>query len=268
METYEVLLQQFGKKGDLYYVINIKRGTCSCPDCSRYHMVCKHLFAVFRQFPQWSFSDLPTSFTGAAHMILDAHVTPELDVVLRGMAAPPPPTTTTLPTRVEQPRVSASRRQLTDVLSTLVAAAHSVEEEELNNFLTGALQLQQQFVKPPALFVEGTAPPKGSRAAAANHLGSLQGRGMRSRSSSPMSASPRRQRREGPSLLTSPWRRRNPRGRFLRAWQTWQLPCIPPLAGRLGREAPFGSQNRPSPSRDCSRPVSVPDKVNPIDRIC
>jgi hypothetical protein len=75
LATYEGLLQQFGKKGDLYYVINIKEGTCSCPDCCRYHMVCKHLFAVFRQFPQWSFSDLPTSFTGTAHMILDTHVT-------------------------------------------------------------------------------------------------------------------------------------------------------------------------------------------------
>ncbi len=87
LATYEVLLEQVGIKGDLYYIINVKNGTCSCPDRSRNHMVCKHLFAVFRQFPQWSFSSLPSSFTGAGIMILDAHVTPELAHVLQGMAA-------------------------------------------------------------------------------------------------------------------------------------------------------------------------------------
>jgi hypothetical protein len=58
------------------------------------------------------------------------------------------------------------------VLSTLLAAVHIVDEEELVGFIAGATQLQQQYVKPPALFVEGAAPKKGSMAAAANHLGS------------------------------------------------------------------------------------------------
>jgi hypothetical protein len=135
LATYEVLLEQFGIKGDLYYVINVKNGTCSCPDRNRNHMVCKHLFAVFRQFKQWSFSSLPSSFTGAAIMILDAHVTPELAHVLQGMAAspppPPPPSTITLAARSQQqPRLSTERRQLTDALSALMGAAHLVEEEE------------------------------------------------------------------------------------------------------------------------------------------
>ena len=64
------------------------------------------------------------------------------------------------------------RQQLVDVMSTLAAASYLVEEEELPDFLAGARQLQQQHVRPSALFVDGVAPPRGSRAAAANHQAS------------------------------------------------------------------------------------------------
>ena len=40
VETYEALLERFGKKEDLFYLININNGTCSCPDRCRRHMVC------------------------------------------------------------------------------------------------------------------------------------------------------------------------------------------------------------------------------------
>ena len=79
-------------------------------------------------------------------MILDAHVTPELNAVLGRMAAPPLPAT--VPTNIgrvqQQPRFSAERQQLVDVLSALTAASYLVEEGELPGFLAGARQLQQQ----------------------------------------------------------------------------------------------------------------------------
>ena len=234
LETYEVLLEQFGKKGDLYYIINIKNGSCSCPDRCRRHMVCKHLFAVFRHHPQWSFSDLPTSFTGAATMILDAHVTPELNAVLGRMAAPPLPAT--VPTHMarvqQQPRVSAERQQLVDVLSTLTAASYLVEEEGLPGFLAGARQLQQQYVRPSDLFVKGVAPPRGSRAAAANHLGA---RKKASRTGQPLQVSKskvtKRSQKGGPKPTDFPKRKKTEKQKPFESMTGMTAALNPPFQG-------------------------------------
>ena len=67
---------------ELCYDVNIKAGTCSCPDCRQNLMVCKHMFGIIHHSQKansplphpWSFEDLPVSLTQHAGVIIDPDV--------------------------------------------------------------------------------------------------------------------------------------------------------------------------------------------------
>ena len=44
---------------------------CTCPDWDKFHMPCKHFFAIFRHRPDWSWSKLPKAFLDGAYLTLD-----------------------------------------------------------------------------------------------------------------------------------------------------------------------------------------------------
>ena len=58
--------------GETKWIAIIPAGTCTCPAFQSTNIPCKHLFAIFHHFPKWSWEDLPTTLTEAAHMILDS----------------------------------------------------------------------------------------------------------------------------------------------------------------------------------------------------
>jgi len=51
--------------------IDLTNGTCTCPAFTLTKIPCKHFFAVFYHFSNWSWSDLPSSLTDSCHMVLD-----------------------------------------------------------------------------------------------------------------------------------------------------------------------------------------------------
>ena len=60
------------KSGDKSYLVNISGGYCSCPYFTKRSIPCKHIFAVFKLFPQqWSWDDLPLHLTNSAYMTFD-----------------------------------------------------------------------------------------------------------------------------------------------------------------------------------------------------
>ncbi len=50
--------------------IDICGGTCTCPSFLSSKIPCKHMFAVFHHFPQWTWKSLPKTLTNAPHMTL------------------------------------------------------------------------------------------------------------------------------------------------------------------------------------------------------
>ena len=62
------------KSGDKSYLVNISGGYCSCPYFTKRSIPCKHIFAMFKLFPQqWSWDNLPLHLTNSAYMILICH---------------------------------------------------------------------------------------------------------------------------------------------------------------------------------------------------
>ena len=60
-------------ESSLNYNVDIKAGTCSCPDQTQKRMVCKHIFAVLHHHSSHvSFQDLPFSLVGAPSLNLTA----------------------------------------------------------------------------------------------------------------------------------------------------------------------------------------------------
>ena len=45
--------------------------TCSCPDWEKFHLPCKHFFAIFRHRQNWSWNKLPKVFLESAYLSLD-----------------------------------------------------------------------------------------------------------------------------------------------------------------------------------------------------
>jgi len=45
--------------------------SCSCKDWTRWHIPCKHFFAVFRVKPEWSWNTLPKQYTESAYLSTD-----------------------------------------------------------------------------------------------------------------------------------------------------------------------------------------------------
>lgn len=62
-------------QSELCYTVDIKMGTCSCPDNTLNHTVCKHMFLVLHsETNEWTWQHLPDSLTRHPRMILDASV--------------------------------------------------------------------------------------------------------------------------------------------------------------------------------------------------
>ena len=53
------------------YTVNIPEGHCSCHQFLTTHHPCKHMFAIFNYFSQWSWSSLPPSLTESEYLTLD-----------------------------------------------------------------------------------------------------------------------------------------------------------------------------------------------------
>ena len=45
--------------------------SCTCKDWARWHIPCKHFFAVFREIPDWSWESLPTGYLSSAYLTTD-----------------------------------------------------------------------------------------------------------------------------------------------------------------------------------------------------
>ena len=56
------------------YTVNIPDGQCSCHQFITTHHPCKHMFAIFKYFTQWSWSSLPHSLTESEYLTLDNSV--------------------------------------------------------------------------------------------------------------------------------------------------------------------------------------------------
>ena len=53
------------------YTVNIPEGHCSCHQFLTTHHPCKHMFAIFNYFTQWSWGSLPPSLTESEYLTLD-----------------------------------------------------------------------------------------------------------------------------------------------------------------------------------------------------
>ena len=47
---------------------------CTCKDWTRWHIPCKHFFAVFNHFPNWGWASLPTTYLENEYLTADSAV--------------------------------------------------------------------------------------------------------------------------------------------------------------------------------------------------
>lgn len=60
-------------KVDFGYGSSDQMPSCTCKDWIRYHMPCKHFFAVFVNRPSWSWNKLPEKYLKSAYLSTDNH---------------------------------------------------------------------------------------------------------------------------------------------------------------------------------------------------
>ena len=70
------VLEQGGKfevfKGDGgMHMVDFNVPECSCKDWAKYHIPCKHFFAVFEHYPDWGWFKLPQHFQGSCYLSAD-----------------------------------------------------------------------------------------------------------------------------------------------------------------------------------------------------
>ena len=61
------------------WTVDIPAGSCTCPSFLSAHIPCKHMFAVFYHYPQWSWDSLPKELTCSSHMTLDHQATSQME---------------------------------------------------------------------------------------------------------------------------------------------------------------------------------------------
>jgi hypothetical protein len=63
---------------DLFYQVDMKGGTCSCPDQRHNQLVCKHIWCILlnkdKLLHTLEFEDLPERLRNAPHMVIDIRV--------------------------------------------------------------------------------------------------------------------------------------------------------------------------------------------------
>lgn len=61
--------------GDKRYIVNFgcekSMPSCTCPDWNSWHLPCKHMFAIFRLFPEWNWYKLPTTYLESPYLTAD-----------------------------------------------------------------------------------------------------------------------------------------------------------------------------------------------------
>ena len=62
---------QVYKAGGGKHTINFNLPECTCKDWSRFHIPCKHFFAVFEHIPGWGWSKLPQHFLDSSYLSAD-----------------------------------------------------------------------------------------------------------------------------------------------------------------------------------------------------
>ena len=72
---FAVTKSQVRSQDDDNWKVDICGGTCSCPAFLSFNIPCKHMFAIFHHFPQWSWDNLPNTLTNSHHMTLDHDLT-------------------------------------------------------------------------------------------------------------------------------------------------------------------------------------------------
>ena len=126
-----------------HYTVDIPQGNCTCPSFTHDHIPCKHMFAVFQLYPEWSWSNLPPVLLNAPHMTLEAlpEDTPHDDPENTDTIAPDD--TTSMETNLSMPATvipSASSRasqmyreqkKTIDIFSKASAIIHTIEDTEL-----------------------------------------------------------------------------------------------------------------------------------------
>ena len=45
--------------------------SCTCKDWARWHIPCKHFFAIFREIPDWTWESLPTCYLSSSYLTTD-----------------------------------------------------------------------------------------------------------------------------------------------------------------------------------------------------
>jgi len=61
------------------WTVDIPAGSCTCPSFLSSHIPCKHMFAVFYHYPQWSWDSLPKELTCSSHMTLDHQASSQME---------------------------------------------------------------------------------------------------------------------------------------------------------------------------------------------
>lgn len=60
-----------GKKYEVNFGAHSEMPSCECKDWIRFHMPCKHFFAVFNNRQQWKWDSLPSSYLQSAYLSQD-----------------------------------------------------------------------------------------------------------------------------------------------------------------------------------------------------
>jgi len=76
-------VEHTGEHGEFHVIKDTKKHTvnfgttdisklaCSCKDWKRWHIPCKHFFAVFRWMPEWDWDALPSEYKNGAYLSTD-----------------------------------------------------------------------------------------------------------------------------------------------------------------------------------------------------
>ena len=60
-----------GSKHVINFGCEASSPSCTCKDWVRWHIPCKHFFAVFNYVPEWGWSSLPQSYLESAYLSMD-----------------------------------------------------------------------------------------------------------------------------------------------------------------------------------------------------
>ena len=52
--------------------IDFETPSCTCPDWTQWHIPCKHFFAIFNLYPNWSWNKLPKEYLTSSYLSMDA----------------------------------------------------------------------------------------------------------------------------------------------------------------------------------------------------